>query len=81
MAVLLHYPWERAQARLYVGTGGADIAPWLCTVASLVDGALVLLIYAVGVVVFRQREWFMIPGVSGYALMAAAGFLISVGIE
>ena len=40
VAVLVNYPWELAQARLYVGTDGADIAPWLCIVASLVDGAL-----------------------------------------
>lgn len=81
VAVLVNYPWELAQARLYVGTDGADIAPWLCIVASLVDGALVLLIYAVGVVVFSQRGWFVAPGFSGYALMAAAGILISISIE
>lgn len=81
VAVLVNYPWELAQARLYVGTDGADIAPWLCIVASLVDSALVLLIYAVGVVLFSQRGWFVAPGFSGYALMAAAGFLISISME
>lgn len=81
VAVLVNFPWEPAQARLYVGTDGAGIAPCVCLVASLVDGALVLLIYAVGVVVFRQRAWFMAPGHSGCALIAAAGFPISIAIE
>lgn len=81
VAALLNYPWELAQSSLYIGTDGSNIAPWLCFVASLFDGLLVLLIYAIGQVVLRRRDWFEQPGIRGYVLMLAAGLAISSSVE
>lgn len=81
MAVLFNYLWELAQARLYVGTDGAQIASWLCFLASVADGLLVLLIFALGWITFGRWDWFKKPGVRGYLLTLATGLAISVGSE
>lgn len=81
VAVLLNYPWERVQSSLYVGEDASNIVWWLCLLASLADGLLVLLIYAVGRVALRRRDWFEQPGVLGYVFMLAVGLVISVSVE
>lgn len=81
VAVVLNYPWERVQSQFYVGPNGTDIAWWVCVVASLVDGLLVLLILGVGRVVFGRSDWYEQAGLRGYLVMLASGVAISVGIE
>lgn len=81
VAVVLNYPWERVQSRLYIGPNGADIAWWLCFVASLVDGLFVLLILSVGWVAFGRSDWYEQAGIRGYLVMLASGVAISVGVE
>jgi len=81
ITVLLNYPWERAQATLYVALDGSSISPWLCFAASLVDGMLVLLIYLAGRIILGRSDWFLHPGVRGYAVTLAAGLMISVSVE
>lgn len=81
VAVLFNYPWERVQSSLYVGMDGANVASWLCLVASLIDGLLVLVIFTVGCIILRRRDWFENPGVRGYVLMLAMGLAISVIVE
>lgn len=81
VAVLFNYPWELAQSPLYVGTKDFGAMWWHCFVASLGDGVLVLLIFAAGWAALQRREWFVHPGVRGYAMMLAAGLAIGVGIE
>lgn len=81
VAVLLNYPWERAQATLYLALDGSDIPPWLCFAASLVDGLFLVAIYAVGWAMLGRSDWFLHPGVRGYAVMLAAGLAIGVSVE
>jgi hypothetical protein len=81
VAVALNYLWELAQSPLYVGMGDFRRMLWHCFVASLVDGALVLLIFVVGRAVFRRRDWFVRPGAYGYALMLGAGLVIGITLE
>lgn len=81
VAVLFNYPWERVQSSLYVGMDGANAASWLCLLASLIDGLLVLVIFTTGCFIFRRRDWFKNPGISGYVLMVVTGFMISIGVE
>jgi hypothetical protein len=81
VAVMVNYPWERAQAQLYVGPAGASIGWWLCLTASLVDGLLVLLMFGLGWIMFRRRDWFEQPGIPGYLLLVVSGAILSVGIE
>jgi hypothetical protein len=54
---------------------------WHCFVASLGDGLILLLIFAVGWIAFHEPNWFRQPGVSGYLLMLAAGLGIGVAVE
>lgn len=54
VAVALNYVWELAQSPLYRGMGDFSRMLWHCFVASLGDGALILLIFAAGRAVFRR---------------------------
>jgi hypothetical protein len=81
VAVLFNYLWELAQAPLYVGMTSFGVVWWHCFIASLGDGILVLLIYAVGWIALGKRDWYAQPGVRGYVLMLITGLMIGVGIE
>lgn len=81
VAVLFNYPWELAQAHLYMGMESFRTLWWHCFVASLGDGLLVLLIFTAGWVMLRRQEWFARPGVRGYVVMLAAGLVIGVSVE
>lgn len=81
IAVLVNYPWERAQAQLYVGPAGVMVEWWLCLAASLADGVFVVLMFGIGWILLRRRGWFEQPGIPGYLVMAGSGVIISVGVE
>jgi hypothetical protein len=63
VAVLGNYPWELAQAPLYVGMESFRAVWWHCFVASLGDGLLVLGICAIGWLLLRRHTWFVHPGI------------------
>ena len=44
-------------------------------------GFIVLMIFGVGWLALRRMDWFVRPGVAGYALMFATGLVIAVIIE
>lgn len=81
LAVAFNYPWELAQAPLYVGMDSLWTTLPHCFVASIGDGFLVLLIAGTGRVVLGDWDWFGHPGARGYVLMATVGLLIGVGVE
>ncbi len=81
VAVLINYPWERAQARFYIGLGGDDVEWWLCLFASMVDGLLILVMWCWGSFVLHQRDWYEAPGVRGYVVMVTSGVVISMCVE
>lgn len=81
IAVVFNMVWELAQAPLYIGMNDFRQSWWVCLLATLGDGLLLLLIFAVGWLVLRRRDWFVRPGVRGYALMIATGLMIAVSIE
>lgn len=81
VAVLFNFLWERAQSPLYLGMDDWGSTWWLCFIASLGDGVLVLAIYGLGWIVFKQRDWIEHPGIAGYGLMLIIGLLMGVGIE
>ena len=81
VAVLVNYPWERAQSWLYMRLDGSAIPAWMCVIASLVDGSLVLVIYGAGYAVVQRRNWFEYPGAYGYTVMFVLGFVIGVTVE
>lgn len=81
LAIAFNYPWELAQAPLYVGMDSLRTTLPHCFVASIGDGFLVLLIAITGGLVFGDCRWSEHPGARGYVLMATAGLLIGVGVE
>jgi hypothetical protein len=81
VATTLNYVWELAHSPLYMGMGDFSRVWRHCFVASLVDAALVLLIFAVGAAVFGRRDWFVRPERYGVALTLGAGLLIGVVVE
>ena len=80
VAVLSNYPWELAQAPLYVGIERFRAVWWHCFVASLGDGVLVLGIFAIGWLLLRQHTWFVHPGVQGYGVMVTTGLVLGISI-
>jgi len=80
-AVFFNYPWELAQAPLYVGMNSFSMMWWYCFVASLGDGLLVLLIFVVGWVVLGRPEWFAQPSVRAYVVMLVTRLVIGVSVE
>jgi hypothetical protein len=81
VAVALNYLWELAHSPLYMGMGDFSRMWWHCLIASLGDGALVLLIFAAGAAVFRRWDWFVRPERYGVVLMLGAGLLIGIIVE
>lgn len=81
LAVFVNYPWERAQSGLYVLPGGAEVDWWMCAVASVADGLLVLLIFWIGRFVIGRHDWYLRPGARGYAVLLLSGAVISIASE
>ncbi len=81
LAVVANYPWERAQSHLYVLPGGAEVEWWMCAAASVGDGLVVLLIVQISRLVIGQRDWYLQPGVRGYAVLLLSGAVVSTVIE
>jgi len=81
VAVAFNYVWELAQAPLYEGMADFSRMLWHCIAPSLGDGALVLLIFAVGWAALGRRDWFVRPGIRGYALTLIAGLVIATSVE
>ncbi len=81
LAVLVNYPWERAQSYLYVLPGGEEVHWWVCATASVADGLLILLIFWIGKLVIGHRDWYLRPGAIGYTVLLLSGAVISVVVE
>ncbi len=81
LAVIINYPWERAQSRLYVLPGGVEVHWWMCAAASVIDGLLVLLIFWIGRLVIGRHDWYLRPGARGYAVLLLSGVVVSVAGE
>lgn len=81
VAVALNYPWELAHGSFYQGVTDDPWAWWYCFVASLGDGVLVCLIYALGCLVFRRRNWFMPGHGLRIPFLLTAGLVVGVAVE
>lgn len=80
LATAVNYAWELAQTPLYAGVAFLG-AIWHCFVASLGDGLLVLIIFAVVAAVVRRLDWYMRPTMHSYVAMAAAGLAVGFAVE
>lgn len=81
VAVAINLLWEMAQMGLFASTGSWIRDSAGCVRASLGDGGMVLVIFAVGALVFRRLDWFRRPGVAGYAVMLTLGLILAAVFE
>ena len=81
IAVALNYPWELAQGRLFTAASHTTNVWVHCFIASLGDGLMILLLFGFGWLVLGRRDWFVRPGVRGYAIIVAAGAALAIAIE
>ncbi len=81
LAVVVNYPWERVQSRLYVLPSGVEVEWWMCAAASVADGLMALLIFQIGRLGIGQRDWYLRPGTRGYVVLLLSGAIVSTVIE
>jgi len=81
VAAGLNYPWELAQAPLFVQAQEWGAPWWHCLVPSLGDGVVVWMIHVIGWAAFGRPDWFECPRWSQYTLMLTTGALIAVVVE
>jgi len=81
LAVVVNYPWERAQSGLYILSGGTEVGWWICAVASVADGLVVLLIFWIVKLVIGQPDWYLRPSGRGYAVLLLSGAVVSTAVE
>ena len=81
IAVVVDYPWELAQARLFrtdAHEGGVLVH---CFVASLGDGVMLLLLYALTSFVTGRVDLYRRPGLSVYTTLLLGGAVLAVAVE
>ena len=79
--VVLNYVWEVFQAPLFVGMVSMETIWWHCFVAALGDGLILLIIHAVGWLVFGKSGWFVHPHAAQIAYLLSFGLAIAVVVE
>ena len=80
LAIPLNFAWELAQSGLYAGADEWPSRWWHCFVASLGDGILVLVIYAVGAIIAGRLDWFE-SGYRQYPLVLATAVILALIVE
>jgi hypothetical protein len=81
VAVLVNYPWELAQSRLYVQPQRAASMWWHCLVASLGDGVAMLAIFGLLSLTHRRWDWFQTGDFRRYLMVSIFGFAIALVVE
>lgn len=78
---LVNLVWENAQAFLYAGYGGFESHFWICFVASVVDALVILLVYLLLALVYRNLHWPMHNTYVRYGAVALIGGALAIGFE
>lgn len=81
VATLVNYPWELGQKPFFESNASVLEFALHCIIPSLGDGIILLLIYSLGVALFRRLDWVDRPGAAGYVLMLGSGTTIAVVVE
>lgn len=82
IALPLYFVWEMLQAPAF--TGMPDdwwAATAVCAVVTLGDAVIVLGLFGLGVLVFRDARWFVPPRLGRYAAVVLAGIGVQVAVE
>ncbi len=82
-ALLLNFPWEILQARLFVGMASAPYADAIegCMQATLGDVLITLLGYGAVALAAKDRRWLLAPSGRQVAAFIGVGLSITVLIE
>ena len=82
-ALLLNFPWEILQARLFVGMASAPYADAIegCIQATLGDVLITLLGYGAVALAAKNRRWLLAPSGRQVAAFIGVGLSITVLIE
>lgn len=81
-SVAMNYPWEMIQMPLYNAMPFSDPMSWIiCFQASLGDGVIIMTIWGIGFLVFRDRLWFTRRNAWSLAILLISGAVIATLIE
>jgi len=82
LALPPYFAWEMLQVPAFTGMP-ADwrAATMVCAQATVGDGVIVLALFGVGVLVFRDRRWFTPPRLGRYAAVVAVAMVVQVMVE
>lgn len=82
VALPLYFGWEMLQAPAFTGMpAGWLAATAVCALAAAGDGVIVLVVFAVGALAFRDARWFVPPRSGRYATVVLLGVAIQVAVE
>lgn len=81
-SVALNYAWEVLQMPLFfLPLRTLDEAAVQCLLPALGDGVMTLVLYWLGVAVFRDPWWVWARGAAGYCILLASGAALAVAVE
>lgn len=82
VALPLYFVWEMLQAPAFTGMpAGWVAATAVCALATAGDGVIVLVVFAIGALAFRDARWFVPPRPGRYATVVLLGVSIQVAVE
>jgi len=81
IAVVCNFTWEMAQSYLYDPMGDWWQSTRRCLIASIGDGAMVVLVAAVVRRSWRTSSFALLPSASEYAAAAALGLAMAIVVE
>jgi len=81
LAVAFNYAWELAQLEFYANTGGLSAMWWHCFKSSIVDSILVLAIFGIGALIFKDRSWFQRVTIGKCLFIVVVGLTVGIGVE
>jgi len=82
IALPLYFAWEMLQMPAFTGLPESLlVATAWCAVATLGDGALVLVVFLIAGVLFTNPRWFAPPRLGRYAIAVLIGVLLNVAAE
>ena len=82
IALPLYFAWEMLQAPAFTGMSEDwRAATAVCALAALGDGVIVLGVFGLGVLAFRDARWFTPPRLGRYAAIVVVAVAVLVAVE
>jgi amino acid transporter len=82
IAIPLYFTWEMLQAPAFTGMPDDWLAATLvCAAATVGDAVIVLLLFGLGVLTFRDRLWFRPPRWGRYLLIVVVAVAVQAVVE